>query len=158
MSDSEVTFREAARADLPVILRLIADDPLGRTRETVSEAVAPAYVAAFDAMATDPNQLLTVAELRGDVVGCMQITYIPGLARGGSWRGQLENIRVAEPLRGQGVGEAYLRWAIALCKARGCSLVQLTTDRTRVRALPFYERLGFVNSHNGMKMRLPLGG
>lgn len=149
-----ITFRPAEAADLPRILALIADDSLGRTREEVGEAIDPAYLRAFDAIKADPNQLFAVAEHAAGVIGCMQITFIPGLSRRGAWRGQLESVRIAAPLRGKGLGAAFFRWAFDQCRARGCTLVQLTTDKTRADALRFYERLGFEASHNGMKLPL----
>lgn len=148
---AQAQFRPATKADLPAILALLADDPLGKTRET---ADSPAYTAAFDAIAADPNQLMAVADLSGKVIGYMQITFIPGLSRGGAWRGQLESVRIATPHRGQGIGEQFFLWAFAQCKARSCALVQLTTDTRRPDALRFYERLGFVVSHHGLKRSL----
>ena len=147
-------FRQALRGDLGAVIALIADDDVARARESWGETVAPDYAAAFDAIAADPNQMLAVAELDGAVIGCMQISFIPGLSRRGAWRGQLESVRIASHLRGQGFGEQFFRWAIAQCRARGCALVQLTTDRQRSEALRFYERLGFVASHHGMKLGL----
>ena len=147
----QTTFRTATGADLPAILALLADDPLGKNRETSD---SPAYRAAFDAIAADPNQQMAVAELSGVVIGYMQITYIPGLSRGGAWRGQLESVRIATPHRGQGIGAQFFHWAFAQCKARNCALVQLTTDTRRPDALRFYERLGFAASHHGLKHSL----
>lgn len=149
-----VTFRTARRADLGAIVGLIADDGLGRGRESLGREIEPAYVSAFDAIARDPNQLMAVAEAEGQVIGYMQITFIPGLSRKGAWRGQLESVRVAAHLRGRGIGAAFFGWAIEQCRARGCGLVQLTTDRQRDDALRFYERLGFSASHHGMKLQL----
>ncbi len=148
----DVTFRPAVRADLPAIVALLADDPIGRTREA-----APAdarYEAAFAAIVADPNQLQAVAERDRRVIGCLQLSFIPGLARAGAWRGQIEGVRVAEDQRGTGLGRAMLAWAVAQCRARGCGLVQLTTDRQRPEAHRFYESLGFVASHVGMKLAL----
>ena len=93
-------------------------------------------------------------ELGGEVVAYLQITFIPGLSRKGSWRGQIESVRVASRLRGLGIGRQILEHAIELCRARGCSLVQLTSDKTRAEAHRFYGRLGFVASHDGFKLAL----
>jgi GNAT superfamily N-acetyltransferase len=151
---AEVSYRPAHRDDLAAIVALIADDGLGRGRERTGVAIDPAYLLAYDAMAADPNQLMAIAESSGVILGYMQITFIPGLSRQGAWRGQLESVRVAAPLRGRGIGTAFFDWAIAQCRARGCALVQLTTDKGRPDALRFYERLGFVASHHGMKLGL----
>lgn len=147
----DVTMRTAEVADLPAILRLLADDPLGKNRET---AVGAPYQAAFAAIAADPNHKMVVAELDGRVVGCFQLSFIPGLSRGGGWRAQIESVRIDSALRGQGTGQAMMQWAIARARARGCALVQLTTDKRRPDAHRFYARLGFVASHEGMKLEL----
>ena len=150
----EILFREAQRADLPYIIRLLADDQLGQTREVVSEPLNPAYLAAFEAMENDPNQILAVADADGVVTGCLQITFIPGLSRAGAWRGQIEGVRVAARHRGEGLGERFLSWAVEYCRARDCKLVQLTSDKQRPDAIRFYEKLGFVASHEGLKLSL----
>lgn len=149
-----VLFRPACRDDLAAITALLADDALGRGREGAGTGIDPAYLAAFEAIKADPNQLMAVAEQAGAVIGYMQISFIPGLSRKGAWRGQMESVRVAAHLRGTGIGRQFFDWAIAQCKARDCTLVQLTTDKARPDALRFYERLGFVASHNGMKLGL----
>jgi GNAT superfamily N-acetyltransferase len=146
------SVRRAAKADLPRILALLIDDQLGATRENPDD-LAP-YERAFDAIDGDPAHLLVVGELNGDVVATFQLSYLPGLSRKGSWRAQIEAVRVSEVLRGQGVGALMIQWAIDQARDRGCSLVQLTTDKSRVAAHRFYERLGFVASHEGMKLKL----
>lgn len=151
---SEIVFRRAAEADLPAIIALLADDALGRTRDSPSVPLDPRYGVAFAAIERDDNQLLAVAEQGGAVVGCLQITFIPGLSRHGQWRGQIESVRIAAPLRSRGVGGRLLRWAIDRCRDRGCGFVQLTTDKTRTDAHRFYRGLGFEASHEGMKMTL----
>ena len=146
------TLRRARQGDLPRILALLADDQLGATRESADNLVP--YERAFGAIDADPAHLLVVGELDGDVVATFQLSYIPGLSRKGSWRAQIEAVRVSEVLRGQGVGVFMIQWAIDQARERGCSLVQLTTDKSRVSAHRFYERLGFVASHEGMKLTL----
>ena len=147
-------IRRAERADLPAIVGLLADDVLGHGRETISDPPAEEYVAAFDAISADPNQLLAamVEDLR--VVGTVQLTFIPGLSRRGALRGQIEAVRIAGDRRGSGHGEALFKWAIDQCRQRGCALVQLTTDKARADAHRFYERLGFEPSHIGYKLKL----
>lgn len=150
MSDA-LRIRRACAEDVEAILALLADDDLGKLRET---AASSAHIAAFTAIDRDHNQLLAVAEIDGAVVGCFQLTFIPGLSRGGMVRGQIEAVRVARPLRGKGLGEAMMRWAIDRCRERGCGLVQLTSDLQRQDAHRFYEKLGFTASHAGFKLRL----
>ncbi|MFK4640933.1 GNAT family N-acetyltransferase [Paenarthrobacter histidinolovorans] len=146
------SLRRARKGDLPRILALLADDQLGAVRESVDD-LAP-YELAFDAIDADPAHLLVVGELDGEVVATFQLSYIPGLSRKGSWRSQIEAVRVSGELRGQGVGALMIQWAVDQARERGCSLVQLTTDKSRVAAHRFYERLGFVASHEGMKLKL----
>lgn len=150
-----ITFRTAQAADLPVIIQMLADDQLGSTRESASLPLDPRYVAAFAAINADPNQQLIVAVAGREVVGSLQLTFIPGLARRGAWRGLIEAVRVSSAHRNAGIGQQLFEWAIAQCQARGCQLVQLTTDKQRSDAHRFYQRLGFVNSHEGYKLFLP---
>lgn len=149
-----ITFRHAQAADLPILIAMLADDQLGQTRESASLPLDPSYLAAFAAIESDPNQQLIVAVSDNQIVGSLQLTFIPGLARRGAWRGLIEAVRVAAAHRNAGIGQQLFDWAIAQCKARGCQLVQLTTDKTRTDAHRFYQRLGFVNSHEGYKLFL----
>lgn len=151
---TEAVIRRARAPDIPAIVALLADDALGHHREDTSSPPNPAYVAAFQAIEADPNQLLAVVTWSDAVVGTIQLTFIPGLSRTGAWRGQIEAVRIAGAHRGAGLGSRMFEWAIAECRARGCDLVQLTTDRARPEAHRFYERLGFVGSHIGYKLGL----
>jgi ribosomal protein S18 acetylase RimI-like enzyme len=150
-SNAALTIRRARREDIPAIVALLAADPLGATRENPGD---PAYSAAFAELDKDPNQILVVAEQAGEVVGALQFTVIPGLARRGMRRAQLEAVRVHAGGRGNGVGGELLGWAIDEARRRGCGLVQLTTDVTRTDAHRFYRRFGFQPSHIGMKLML----
>ncbi len=153
--DFPVTLRRAEAGDLGAIVALLADDALGAARESLSDPPAQCYRDAFAAIASDPNQALLVAESEGRIVGCLQLSFIPGLSRRGAWRGQIESVRIASGRRGSGLGRRMIAHAIAECAGRGCGLVQLTTDKSRTEARRFYERLGFVASHEGMKLTLP---
>ena len=146
-----VVLRRAVAADLPAIVALLADDPLGATREGADPAP---YEAAFTAVDADPAHLLVVADDDGAAVGTLQLSFLPGLSRGGALRAQVEGVRVAASGRGRGLGEAMLRWCAEEARRRGAVLVQLTTDSRRPDAHRFYERLGFVASHVGMKLEL----
>jgi ribosomal protein S18 acetylase RimI-like enzyme len=149
-----IEFRTATEADLPAIVRLLADDPLGATRERDEAPLPEAYVEAFEAIRAQTGNEIIVAVDGGAVVGCLQFTVIPGLARLGMRRGQIEGVRVDKRYRSKGVGEILFRHAIERARDAGCGLVQLTTDKSRPDALRFYERLGFVASHEGMKLVL----
>jgi GNAT superfamily N-acetyltransferase len=145
-------IRPATEADLPEIVALLADDPLGATRESPDDLTQ--YRAAFQAIARDPNQLLTVMERSHVIVGTLQLTFVPGLSRRGATRATIEGVRIAASERGSGLGKIYLEWAIEEARNRGCTLVQLTSDLRRPDAIRFYERLGFVHSHAGLKRQL----
>jgi len=147
-------FRRATAADVAAIVALLADDPLGRTREDPSSPLDPRYLEAFAAVDRDPNQLLAVVERDAAVIGCLQLSFIPGLSRLGAWRGQIESVRIAAAHRGGGLGRELFGWAIARCRERGCEFVQLTSDRSRSDALRFYESLGFRATHAGLKLAL----
>jgi GNAT superfamily N-acetyltransferase len=152
---AEVVFRRAVQDDLPAIVAMLADDDLGRSRETVSDPVDPAYVAAFGAIDKDPNQLLIVATgPDGRVIGTLQLTFLIHLALRGTRRAQIEAVRVASQARGGGIGEKMFLWAIAEARSRRCSMVQLTTDQRRPEAHAFYRKLGFIPSHTGFKLPL----
>jgi GNAT superfamily N-acetyltransferase len=148
-------FRNASSTDLPAIITLLADDPIGATREVASKEMDQAYLEAFAAIEADPNQLLAVAvDDDGKVIGCLQLSFIPGLSRKGMWRGQIESVRIAASHRGGGLGAAMIEWAVEQAKEKGCGLVQLTSDNRRPDAIRFYERQGFVASHEGLKLDL----
>lgn len=147
-------IRRAERPDLPAIIALLADDVLGRSRELVSDPPADEYSAAFEAIDKDPNQFLAVMVDGSEVVGTLQLTFIPGIARRGALRGQIEAVRIASNRRGESLGERLIEWAIAECRARNCAFVQLTTDRSRTDAHRFYDRLGFEPTHIGYKLKL----
>ncbi len=144
--------RRAVRADLPALVALLVDDPLGAGRESTAN-LAP-YETAFAAVDADPNQVLVCLTAGAEVVGTLQLSVIPGLSRSGTLRGQIEAVRVHADHRGAGAGGLLVRWAIDEARRRGCGLVQLTTDRSRSDAHRFYERLGFVDSHLGLKLTL----
>ncbi len=149
--DDATVLRRAAADDVPAIVALLTDDVLGAGREGTD--LAP-YEAAFAAVDADPAHLLVVADDGGTVVGTLQLSFLPGLSRGGALRAQVEGVRVAAAARGRGLGEAMLRWCADEARRRGAALVQLTTDRRRPDAHRFYERLGYVASHVGMKLEL----
>ena len=147
-------FRDATLADLPAIVTLLAEDTLGEKREDPSLPLDPTYIVAFETITANPDQRQIVAVRDGAVIGTMQLTFIPGIAFKGAWRGQIEAVRVAGHLRGGGIGAAMIGHAVELCRARGCKMVQLTSDKSRTDAHRFYERLGWTRSHEGFKLKL----
>jgi GNAT superfamily N-acetyltransferase len=142
---------------LPAIVALLADDVNGAKREDASLPLDPGYGAAFDAIEADPNQMLVVAERDGRVIGTLQLSFLAGLSHRGAWRGQIEAVRIASDLRGQGLGAELIDWAVTQCRARGCRMAQLTSKGDRLDAHRFYERLGWDKSHAGFKLNLDGG-
>ena len=149
----DVLVRKMQIADLPRILELLSDDELGQSRETLQKTTHDDYLRAFTAINADLNQYLAVFERNDNIIGCLQISFISGLSRRGALRGQIESVRVAANFRGNGYGTLMMAWAIEKCREQGCSLVQLTSDKTRKDAQRFYQGLGFVPSHEGFKLQ-----
>ncbi len=150
----DVTFRTASRSDLEAIVELLPTDVLGATRERFVMPLPTPYVDAFAAIDADPRNLLVVGEVDGVVVATMQMTFIPNITFVGGERALVEGVRVAASVQRHGVGAALLQWGIDEARRRNCRLVELTTSNQRVDAKRFYERLGFVDSHRGMKLDL----
>ncbi|MET9606426.1 GNAT family N-acetyltransferase [Streptomyces sp. NPDC006512] len=148
----ELSIRPATEADLPAIVEMLADDPLGATRESPDDLTP--YIAALKRLTADPHQHVVVA-VRGErVVGTLQLTFVPGLSRKGATRSIIEGVRVHADERGSGLGTRFIEWAIDRSRQENCQLIQLTSDATRTDAHRFYERLGFTASHVGFKFQL----
>ncbi|HSM21717.1 MAG TPA: GNAT family N-acetyltransferase [Rubrivivax sp.] len=167
MPSPPLEFRRATRDDLPAIVAMLADDPLGALREANTSPLPRCYHDAFDAIDRDPNIELVVVQAGGSgalgiskvpgVLGVLQMSFIPNISHRGGWRALIEGVRVAAESRSGGVGRQMLLWAVERARQRGCLMVQLTSDKTRTDAIRFYEGLGFVASHEGMKLHLPRG-
>ena len=151
---NDLIARKMQKADLGIVVTLLADDELGRSREDKTNVVHADYLRAFEQIQSDVNQYAAIFEIHGETIGCLQITFIPGLSRRGSLRGQIEGVRVSRDFRGKGYGTQMIAWAIKKCRDRGCRMVQLTSDKTRENAIQFYEKFGFVKSHEGFKLTL----
>jgi len=150
MGDLEI--RPATTEDVPAVVGMLADDPLGAQRESPDDLTP--YYTALDRLAADPNQHVVVAVREGHVVGTLQLTIVPGLSRKGATRSIIEGVRVHAAERGSGLGTQLIEWAIDTSRRENCQLVQLTSDITRTEAHRFYERLGFTPSHVGFKLQL----
>ena len=150
MGDLEI--RAAVTEDVPAIVGMLADDPLGSQRESPDDLTP--YLAALERLTADPNQHLVVAVREDRIVGTLQLTVVPGLSRKGATRSIIEAVRIHADERGSGLGTQLIEWAIAESRRQDCQLVQLTTDVTRTDAHRFYERLGFTASHVGFKLPL----
>lgn len=149
-----VSARPAQIDNLPAIVGLLADDVLGKGRENIGPSLHSDYFDAFEAIHDDPNQLLVVFEAKGVIIGCLQLSFIPGLSRQGAWRGQIESVRISSKRRGAGLGQEMISWAVNACRERGCRIFQLTSDKERKDAAEFYRALGFVASHEGFKQTI----
>lgn len=149
-----VQFRRARRADLPDIVRMLADDELGSTREKCEDPLPESYYTAFQQIDTDPNQELIVAELDGKVVGTLHLMFLPSISYQGQLRAQVESVRVDRQYQNQGIGSDMMKWTIECAKQYGAHMMQLTSHKSRQDAHRFYERLGFQGSHLGMKLNL----
>jgi GNAT superfamily N-acetyltransferase len=155
MENDQVTFRPAEEGDLPAIVALLADDDIGQQREDPRVPLAAPYLNVFETIKSDPNQnLIVVEDAEGSVIGTFQLFFLAGFARMGSWRGEIEGVRIAKQRRGSGLGQQMIEWAISQCRDRDCKLVQLTMDKNRKDSHRFYEKLGFVASHEGFKLNL----
>ncbi|WP_374986787.1 GNAT family N-acetyltransferase [Streptomyces fradiae] len=149
---SDLAIRRATISDVPAIVALLADDPLGAQRESPGD-LAP-YLSAFERVVADPHQHLVVAVRESKVVGTLHLTVIPGLSRRGATRSLIEAVRVHADARGTGLGTVLVEWAIQESRRQDCALVQLTSDVSRTDAHRFYQRLGFTASHLGFKLAL----
>jgi len=150
-----MTFRKATRRDVPLIIQMLADDKLGAMREEFTDPLPTLYYQAFERIERDENQeLIVIEDDNAEVIGTLQLSHIPYLTFKGGIRTQIEAVRIRSDKRAQGIGEELFRWAIARAAEKGSHMVQLTTDKQRPEAKRFYERLGFVASHEGMKLHL----
>jgi GNAT superfamily N-acetyltransferase len=149
-----ILMRAARREDVVAIVRMLADDPLGAARERYADPPPLGYLDAFEKILADPRNLLAVAEVGGEVVGCLQLTFIPGLSFQGAELALIEGVRVDVSRRGDGLGTVMIEWALDEARGRGCRQVELLTHASRADAQRFYARLGFEASHVGMKRAL----
>lgn len=148
-------IRNATKKDLLEIVKMLADDELGKTREVFADPLPDHYLKAFDEIQIQGGNEIFVAVEAEQIIGCFQLTFIANLSRGGMLRAQIEGVRVHKDHRGKRVGAALIKDAIARAENAGCGMVQLTTDKQRGKAIQFYEKLGFEASHLGMKLNLP---
>lgn len=146
-------LRRATIAEVSSIVKMLADDKLGAKREDYREPLPKSYRAAFEHISADPNQELMVLEAEnGMVIGTLQLSFIQYLTYQGGIRAQIEAVRIHRDYRGKGLGKMMFEWAIQRAQERKAHVLQLTTDKKRPEAIKFYCDLGFVDSHEGMKM------
>ena len=147
-------LRKACVADIPQIVRLLADDALGKQRESYQETLPEQYYTAFSEIEADKNNYLIVIEDGKKIIGTSQLTIITYLTYQGGKRGQIEGVRIDKSYRGKGIGKLMIEWSINKSRELGCHLVQLTMDKKRLDTIEFYQKLGFVASHEGLKLHL----
>jgi len=145
-------IRLATRHDVPTIVQLLQRDSVSARSADVS--TVEQQLKAFDEISSHPDNELIVATLQGEIVGTLQLTFIPGMSYQGAWRAQVEGVRVRDDIRNQRIGTRLMEWVIQRARERECRLIQLTTNKVRVDAQRFYQRLGFTPSHVGMKLML----
>ena len=149
-----LTFREAVEKDLPFMVEMLADDELGSQREDTSNPLNPSYLSAFKNIVADPNNELIVVEKDGNLIGMLQLTFIPYLTHKGSWRCLVEGVRIHKNFRGDGIGTRVFEWVIQYASKKGVKILQLTSDKQRPDSIRFYEDLGFKSTHEGLKLKL----
>ena len=154
MTRPDIRFRLAKRADLPSIVRLLADDELGSQREQYEDPLPEVYYSAFEQIESDPNHELIVVERNGEVIGTLHLMLLPSISYQGGLRAQIESVRMDKQFQSRGIGSAMMQWSMQRAKQRGAHIVQLTTHKSREDAHRFYERLGFKGTHLGMKLNL----
>lgn len=149
-----LTFRKAFQKDLPLLVQILADDQLGAERENASLPLDSCYLDAFNSIKKDINNELIVVEYNNNIIGMLQLTFIPYLSHKGAWRCLIEAVRVHNDYRGQGVGTQIFKWAIKRAEEKKCFMIQLTSNKKRDSAIRFYKNLGFKDSHEGFKLIL----
>lgn len=152
--NNELKYRLAKADDLTDIVKMLSDDTLGATREKFEPILSDNYLVAFENIINDPNQELTIVEMNGQKVGTYQLTFIQYLTHQGGLRAQIEAVRTNLNYRGQGIGTKVFEYIIERAKEKGCNMLQLTSDKQRLEAIKFYETIGFVPTHEGMKLKL----
>ena len=149
-----LTIREALEKDLPLMVEMLADDELGSKREDTSNPLNPSYLSAFKNIVSDPNNELIVVEKEDNIIGMLQLTFIPYLSHSGSWRCLVEGVRIHKNFRGDGIGTIVIDWVIEYAREKGVNILQLTSDKQRPDAIRFYEGFGFKSTHQGLKLML----
>jgi GNAT superfamily N-acetyltransferase len=151
----DLLIRPAVEADLPAIVALLAEDPISGHGDDPSLPLDAGYTSAFTALVGRSDYHLMVAADPDEIVGVLQLTFVPGLIRRGAWRGYIEGVFVRSDRRSQGIGARMIAWAADTARARGdCPFLQLTSNKGRLGAHRFYERLGFQRSSEGFKLQL----
>jgi GNAT superfamily N-acetyltransferase len=149
-----LTFRQALKKDLIELIKLLADDKLGKSREDISVPINKDYLLSFEKIDKDPNNELIIVEENQKIIGMLQLTFVPYLTHIGSIRCIIEGVRINKQYRGKGLGTKTFQWAIQYAKKKDCNIVQLTSNKQRKNAIKFYQNLGFEATHEGLKLNI----
>ena len=153
-ADRRISIRVAEREDVPLIVELLVADDLGAHGDIAGSEQLAVYDAAYDRIAASPNETLYVAEWDGVVAGTFKTTLLSVLSGQGAMLLLVQTVHVRPDLRGNGIGHEMMRFCIRQGRKEGAASIQLTTNRVRVDAHRFYERLGFRQTHLGYKLPL----
>jgi len=157
LKETKLKFRKASIKDLPILIKMLANDKLGQYREEIQNPLPNEYVSAFQRIMQDDNQFLLVVEnSQKEIIGTLQLSFIQYLTYKGGLRAQMEAVRIAENARAQGLGRKMIEWGIEVARKRGAHLIQLTCDKKRPESIGFYKKIGFLDTHAGMKMNLSI--
>jgi GNAT superfamily N-acetyltransferase len=151
---TDLSIREAGAGDLKAIIRLHEEDELGSHGDAWTPENRPAYEAAFAAIARSPENKLFVAVDGDEIVGTFQLTFIPNLTGRGALRVKVESVKVKAARRSTGIGERMMVFIEEQARLGGAAMLELSSNKTRKDAHRFYERLGFLRSHEGFKKKL----
>ena len=152
--NSEIIYRKANSQDLEEIINLLIDDDLGKLRQKSFEDNIEKYTDVFEKINNDSNQYIVIVELDNKIMGTCHLTFMQSLTFNGSLRVNIEAVRVKKDFRDLGIGKLMIKKSIEIAKENGVKIIQLTTNKSRIKAKKFYEDLGFEASHEGMKLYL----
>ena len=152
--NSEIIYRKANSQDLEEIINLLIDDDLGKLRQKSFEDNIEKYTDVFEKINNDSNQYIVIVELDNKIMGTCHLTFMQSLTFNGSLRMNIEAVRVKKDFRDLGIGKLMIKKSIEIAKENGVKIIQLTTNKSRIKAKKFYEDLGFEASHEGMKLYL----
>jgi predicted N-acetyltransferase YhbS len=130
---TEPLIRPATADDAPSLAGLIGQ---------LGYAVTAAEVAERLRQMEGGGRQVLVAELEGEAVGCLSTSIMHVLHRPAPV-GRISMMVVEAAVRGRGIGAALVRAAESALVARGCKLVEVTSNLARAEAHGFYEHLGY---------------
>ena len=130
---ARIAVRTAKASDCRALQRLI-----GQLGYEVTEAQVAERLTDMER----EGRLVLVADLDGEVVGCLSTSVMRVLHRPAPV-GRISMMVVDSAVRGRGIGAELVRSAEEALVAGGCQLVEITSNLARIDAHRFYERLGY---------------